>query len=64
MLLKNPNPIAVEHYSNDVGDMIDIQYHGTPKPETTDLKNAEGNLSGWFTESENEKHGSRRGYYK
>lgn len=50
-----PIPIAVEHYINKVGDMIDIQYSATPK--NIDLKNKEGNPAGWFTKYEMETMG-------
>lgn len=46
----NPKPLAVEHYSNNVGDMIDIQYSGTAK--NIELRNEEGNPSGFYTEEE------------
>lgn len=48
----NPIPIAIEHYVNKVGDMIDFQYSAIPKDSNIELKNNEGNLSGWFSKDE------------
>lgn len=43
---KTIEPIAVAHYVNKVGDMIDIQYLGIPL--TKILVNLEGNDVKWF----------------
>ena len=40
-------PIAVSHYKNKVGDMIDIQYLSIPL--TTTLNNFENNKVDWFS---------------
>lgn len=40
-------PIAIEHYINKVGDMIDIQFVAIP--ETKELLNNENNKTVWFS---------------
>lgn len=40
------HPIATEHYTNSVGDMVDIQFLAIPL--NTDLKNKEKNQAFWF----------------
>ncbi len=44
---KKYNPIAVEHYINKVGDMIDIQFVAIP--ENKELLNNENNKTAWFS---------------
>ena len=39
-------PVFVEHYINNVGDMIDFQFIGTPKTNTLSI-NSENNLVKW-----------------
>lgn len=43
---KKYQPIAIEHYINKVGDMIDIQFVAIP--ETKELLNNENNKTVWF----------------
>ena len=43
----NPNPMFIEHYINNVGDMVDIQYYGVPL--NNELINSEDNKTGWFS---------------
>lgn len=52
----NYQPIAIEHYINKVGDMIDIQYLSIPL--NFNLSNEEDNLVNWFSINtiENEKN--------
>ncbi len=47
---ETPVPVAIVHYSNCVGEMKDYQYCAIPI--NTNLKNEEGNLTGWFTYDE------------
>lgn len=44
---KKYHPIAIEHYINKVGDMIDIQFVAIP--ETKELLNNENNKTVWFS---------------
>ena len=43
---KNIEPIAISHYLNKVGDMIDIQYLSIPL--TKNIENTEGNKVMWY----------------
>lgn len=43
---KKYQPIAIEHYINKVGDMIDIQF--LARPINRDLNNNENNNTTWF----------------
>ncbi len=47
-----PIPIATKTFETKIGDMIDYQYYGKPKSSNVDLKNNEGNRTGWFTYNE------------
>lgn len=50
---KKYQPIAIEHYINKVGDMIDIQFVAIP--ETKELLNNENNKTLWFSIDDLEK---------
>lgn len=50
---KKYQPIAVEHYKNKVGDMIDIQFLAIPLSKK--LNNNEKNIAKWFTFEEMSK---------
>lgn len=43
---RNIEPIAISHYLNKVGDMIDIQYLSIPL--TKNIENTEGNKVMWY----------------
>lgn len=49
-------PIAIEHYINKVGDMIDIQFVAIP--ETKELLNNENNKTVWFSIDDLENEGN------
>ncbi len=50
-----PKPVAIKTFNTKIGEMIDYQYYGKPKSSNINLKNNEGNRTGWFTYEEMEE---------